>query len=139
MRIMASLPARITKDAVEPLRSRLAVSSTMNGPNHYNEQTKLLNALRLPGRLTPEQTATLLGFAPHDIPVLVKAKLLTPLGKPAPNAVKFFAASVIVGLGGDQTWLGKATNAIYSYWLNQNTRRRLGATDADPSAQVLAA
>jgi hypothetical protein len=33
-----------------------------------------------------------MGFTPHDIPTLVRAGLLKPLGRPTPNAVKYFAA-----------------------------------------------
>jgi len=36
--------------------------------------------------------SVLLGFQEHDITPLVAAKLLTPLGKPAPNAPKYCAA-----------------------------------------------
>jgi hypothetical protein len=37
-----------------------------------------------------EQTADLLGFQKHDIPVLVKDKLMLPLRNSAPNAPKWF-------------------------------------------------
>src|SRR5215831_7122884 len=105
----------------------------MNVSNKHYDQNKNLTSPQLPGRLNSEQAAARLGFAPHDIPVLVKAKLLSPLGKPAPNAIKFFAAVVIERLAGDDSWLAKATNAIYAYWLRQNTRRRAGAADAAPT------
>jgi hypothetical protein len=101
-------------------------------PHQTNEHERTMSSPRLPARLNGEQVAARLGFAPHDIPVLVKAKLLSPLGKPAPNAIKFFAAVVIERLAGDDSWLAKATNAIYGYWLRQNTRRRAGAADAAP-------
>ena len=52
----------------------------------------LLSLRRLPARLNYFQTAAVLGFSEHDIPVIVRAKLLKPLGKPAPNAPKYFAA-----------------------------------------------
>jgi hypothetical protein len=32
---------------------------------------------------------------PHDIPVLVKSKMLKPLGNPPQQAVKYFAAAEI--------------------------------------------
>ena len=56
-----------------------------------NEAITLLNIRRLPGRLTVPQTAALLGFAEHDIPILVRKGLLKSLGNPVPNAVKYFA------------------------------------------------
>jgi hypothetical protein len=60
-----------------------------------NEIITLLSLRRLPGRVTSEQAAPLLGFAIHDMPVLVRAKLLKPLGNPGQQAVKYFAASDI--------------------------------------------
>ena len=46
-----------------------------------------------PARLTVEQVAWLLGCQPHDVPVLVAAKLLKPLGNLPQNGVKFFATA----------------------------------------------
>ena len=56
------------------------------------EKFALLNSRRLPGRLNTSEVAIVLGFHEHDIAPLVAAKLLLPLGKPAPNAPKYFAA-----------------------------------------------
>ena len=47
----------------------------------------------LPARLDAASAAKLLGFAEHDIQVLLRTGKLTPLGDPAPNAPKWFAAS----------------------------------------------
>ena len=89
-----------------------------------NDETyQLLNALRLPGRLASEMAAPLLGFMAHDIPILVKAKLLKPLGNPPPNAVKYFAASEVEKLARDNEWLNRATKTIYAYWAKQNKNR----------------
>jgi len=46
----------------------------------------------LPARLDAEQVAWVLNYQPHDVPVLVAARLLKPLGNPQPNSVKYFAA-----------------------------------------------
>src|SRR5690242_12830171 len=54
-------------------------------------RSELMLSRRLPARLTAEQAAILLGFAAHEIPMLVTAKLLKPLGKPSQSAVKYFA------------------------------------------------
>jgi hypothetical protein len=40
---------------------------------------------RLPARLTAEQTAWVLGCQPHDVPILMAARLLKPLGHPPPE------------------------------------------------------
>jgi hypothetical protein len=40
---------------------------------------------------------------------------LTPLGDPAPNAPKWFAAVEMIRLAADQNWLHKATKEISKY------------------------
>jgi hypothetical protein len=76
-----------------------------------------------PARLTAEQTATLLGFQIHDIPVLVALGKLKPLGNPTPNAKKYFATVHVHELAEDQTWLSKATQAVYEHWQEKNAAR----------------
>jgi hypothetical protein len=56
------------------------------------EQNQFLRLLgQLPARLTAEQAAWVLNCQPHDVPILVVARLLKPLGNPPANSVKFFA------------------------------------------------
>ena len=83
----------------------------------------VLTAARLPARLDVQQTAQLLGFAEHDIAILVRAKLLKPLGNPAPNAPKFFAGCEIEVCARDQQWLDKATKAVSHHWRRKNDGR----------------
>lgn len=70
----------------------------------------------MPARLDVARTAAALGFAEHDIPILVRERLLSPLGKPAANAPKFFARVVIEKLANDIGWLDKASIATARYW-----------------------
>src|SRR5262245_18441105 len=83
-----------------------------------------------PARLDSAQTARFLGFQEHDIPVLVSIDLLEPLGKPAPNARKYFAAVEIFELAQDRNWLNKATRVLYQHWQDKNANRK------DESASV---
>jgi len=76
-----------------------------------------------PARLTVEQTAWALNCQTHDIPVLVAARLLKPLGNPPSNGTKFFCTAEILELATDSTWLGKMTNAIYQHWRAKNSAR----------------
>src|SRR5438132_9584899 len=69
--------------------------ASRSGPT-AQEKFTLLNCRRLPGRLNTLEAAVTLGFHEHDIAPLIAAKLLAPLGKPAPNAPKYFAAVEIV-------------------------------------------
>jgi len=86
----------------------------------------LLNCQRLPARLNTSEVAILLGFQEHDIAPLVAAKLLSPLGKPAPNAPKYFASVEILACVQDRDWLSQATKAIARRWLAKNTKQPSG-------------
>jgi hypothetical protein len=89
------------------------------------EKFAFLDCRRLPGRLNTSETALVLGFQEHDIALLVAAKLLRPLGKPAPNAPKYFAAVDIAARAEDRDWLSHATRALARFWNEKNSRKRL--------------
>ncbi len=76
---------------------------------------------RLPARLDVNQASEILGFLPHEIPVLLKAGLLKPLGKPAPNGHKFFSALEISSLSENREWLDKATRTVAKHWKDRNS------------------
>ena len=83
---------------------------------------------QLPARLTAEQAAWVLNCQPHDVPVLVAARLLKPLGNPQPNSVKFFATLELLEQVKDRTWLAKVTNALSQHWQKKNADKKLGLT-----------
>jgi hypothetical protein len=90
-----------------------------------DEQRVFLSLMgRPPLRLTVEQAASALNCGEQDVSILVAARLLKPLGNPAPNARKYFATFEILELANDRAFLDKVTSAIYRYWLNKNRRRR---------------
>ena len=78
----------------------------------------------LPARLDVVATAKLLGFAEHDIQILMAVGKLTPLGNPAPNVPKWFAAVEMMRLAADRDWMHKATKEIAKYWRNKRERRQ---------------
>jgi len=82
-----------------------------------------LSRYRLPGRLTVSEVARILGFGDHDIPTLVAKKLLEPLGRPSPNAPKYFAAVEIIARSENPEWLSKATAAISTHWRIKNLNK----------------
>jgi hypothetical protein len=91
---------------------------------------------RLPARLDVQQAALLLGFAEHDIPVLIKVRLLKPLGSPAPNGIKWFSAAELEALAQDRAWLDRATKAVQAHWKNRNREKSLASvsgTDGIPN------
>ena len=69
---------------------------------------------KIPGRVHAEDAARILGFADHDIPVLVRHKMLTPLGDPSVKSTKYFAAVEIFKCAKDPKWLSKATKVVSS-------------------------
>jgi hypothetical protein len=84
---------------------------------------------QLPARLTAEQAAWVLNCQAHDVPILVGARLLRPLGNPPPNSVKYFATLEVMEQANDRTWLAKVTSALNQHWQNKNAAKRKQRTD----------
>jgi hypothetical protein len=102
------------------------------------EQQQFLTSLgRPPARLTAEQAAWVLNCGAHDIPVLVAARLLKPLGNPQPNTVKLFATAELLAATADRGWLSKMTQALQQYWQQKNHRRTTRPV-AGPTPSTLA-
>jgi len=78
----------------------------------------------LPARLDVTETAKLLGFAEHDIQILMGCGKLSPLGDPAPNAPKWFAAIEVIRLAADHEWLNRATKEVSKHWRQKRERQR---------------
>jgi hypothetical protein len=87
------------------------------------QREKFLNLKTAPARLNVEEAAWYLGFAPHDIPILVARGLLKALGHPADGAIKFFAFVVLQELRSDPKWLARATDTIMEHWRGKNARK----------------
>jgi hypothetical protein len=101
--------------------------------NVTEQQTEFLGRKVVPARLDATQSAWFLGFEPHEIPMLVAAGLLKPLGHPARNSTKFFATEILEQLRRDEKWLARATDAIGEYWRKRNAHKQklVGAGDAN--------
>ena len=91
--------------------------------NTTPQQTEFLSWKTIPARLDATQAAWFLGFDPHEVPMLVAAGLLKPLGHPARNSTKFFATDVLEQLRKDEKWLARACDAIASHWRKRNARK----------------
>lgn len=76
-----------------------------------------------PARVDAGRAAKILGLSENDIPTLIRARLLKPLGSPVQSAPKHFATCEIIRLANDVQWLDKATRVITQYWRNKNGRR----------------
>jgi hypothetical protein len=91
-----------------------------------DDQHKFLMLLgQLPARLTAEQAAWVLNCQPHDIPALVTARLLKPLGNPPQNGIKFFATEDVLESAKDRHWLARMSATIYQHWQKKNARGKL--------------
>lgn len=90
-----------------------------------DDQHKFLTLLgQLPARLTAEQAAWVLNCQSHDMPALVAARLLKPLGNPAANSVKFFATAELLESAQDRHWLARMSATIYQHWHAKNARQK---------------
>lgn len=89
-----------------------------------DDQHRFLSLLgQLPARLNVEQVAWALNCQAHDVPILVAAKLLKPLGNPPQNGTKFFATKDVLELSQDEKWLHRVTLTIYQHWHTRNARK----------------
>ena len=92
--------------------------------NTTSEQAEFLSWKIVPARLDATQRAWFFGFELHEIPILIAASLLKPLGHPARNSTKFFATQALEQLRRDEKWLARASDAIAIYWRERNARKR---------------
>ena len=79
---------------------------------------------KAPARLTVEEVAWVLGCQPHDIPILIAARLLKPLGNPPQNGIKFFSRAEVTEFDKDRAWLAKMTQAISQHWHKRNASQK---------------
>jgi hypothetical protein len=77
----------------------------------------------IPARLLAGDVAKLLNCSTEDVAILVSAGKLRALGKPRPNAVKFFSAVELFTLLADREWLDEVTKTIGQFWRRKNARR----------------
>lgn len=82
----------------------------------------VLTMPRLPARLSRQDVCLMLGIPESAIPVLIRHKLLTPLGKPSCNSVKWFATRTIQKLAKDERFLHRMTLCLENHWHARNAR-----------------
>ncbi|MCI0535533.1 MAG: hypothetical protein L0Z50_09905 [Verrucomicrobiales bacterium] len=86
------------------------------------EKQQFLNLKQIPARLTAQEVAWLLGFQPHDIPILLRLKLLKTRASPRANGIPCSPSLAIERLRSDPRWLARASDAIYEHWRKKNGR-----------------
>ena len=85
-----------------------------------SDRFEFMNMAEKPGRLHADEAAWFLGFAAHDIPVLISHRMLKPLGDPPPNGVRYFARTDLEPLRLDRKWLDKASAILIKHWKLKN-------------------
>jgi hypothetical protein len=93
---------------------------------------KLQSLEKFPVFLTKEKVAEALGIATHNIPPLVRAGLLKPLGHPGRYCVKHFSRDALAEQFASQEWLNKVMAAIHRHWRTKNARKRPRLTGRRP-------
>ena len=89
--------------------------------NSQHEQ--FLNLKTMPARIRVEEVAWYLGFATHEITILMAEGLLKPLGRPPTTGVKYFSAVSLEELRRDQKWLARASDCVVQYWRGRNEKK----------------
>jgi hypothetical protein len=74
--------------------------------------------------MTKEKVAEALDIGVHNIPLLVRAGLLKPLGHPGRYCVKKFSRDELARNIANQTWLEKVVAAIHRHWRIKNAHKR---------------
>jgi hypothetical protein len=86
---------------------------------------QFLTFCQMPAHLNAEQAAWVRNSQPYDVPVLVAARLLKPLGRPPPNSGKYFATAELLEQVKDRTWLAKVTNALNQHGQRKNVVNKI--------------
>ena len=88
------------------------------------ERQEFLNLPRLPAIITDVQTGWILGFTGEAIGILVREKILMPLGGAGREDSKRFSSAYVGQLSRNREWFDQATDTVYAAGakskLNQN-------------------
>jgi hypothetical protein len=101
----------------------------------------VLVVLRLPFQLHAAGAAVLLGFQPHDIPILVGEGLLDPIGEPGQQSCKYFLTHDLEQLRGNRRWFNRARRVVAARWSKeergQASRARTSPQQEQPGSASL--
>jgi len=97
-------------------------------------QQSIQNGQPWPACVDAEVAARFLGWPPYFMPLLARAGHLKPLGKPAPNARKWYAMVELERVSRDPAWLDKAIRTV-----DKLVREANGNQNGKGSKEALAA
>ena len=72
----------------------------------------------------------------HDVPALVAARLLKPLGNPTPSSIKCFATAELLEAVKDRQWLVRMSTTIYQHWNKKNAAQKNRLTVSSTNRQA---
>ena len=104
----------------------------MNAPMNQREAGRPIFA----ACLAAEDAARLLGWPLYYLPLLVRARHLKPLGKPAQNSRKWFARLELEALAQDRAWLDKAIVIVARSVKEANGQSRSAKLGFEPTAEL---
>ena len=88
-----------------------------------SQQEQFLNLKTMPARIKVEEVAWYLGFATHEVTILMAEGLLKPLGRPPSTGTKYFSSSALEELRRDEKWLARASDCVVHYWKARNEKK----------------
>lgn len=124
--VMSRSVADASTNFIKASCAQFSGKSVLHGMNE-NQAIILSMAMRqLPGRVKVEDASKLLGFTDDDFTILMgdQRLKLKPLGNPARNAPKMFAATRLLELAANPDWLDQASNAVRRH----HQKKRLSAS-----------
>jgi len=80
-----------------------------------------------------EEAAGFFGWPAYYTPFLVRAGRLKPLGKPAPDAWKWFATVELGRLSPDADWLGRAGQIVQRQIRDMNAKQKGRLLEHEPA------
>ena len=98
--------------------------------------TDLRYITEMRARVTIEDVARIFSISGDGVSALIRAGLLRPLGNPAPNAPKYFAAVTILRLTQDEQFLDRMSRCLQRHWKQHNQRKLGGKTAADHEGEI---
>ena len=89
------------------------------------DERSILQCRILPRRLTLREAGEYLGYTAPEMTILVRRGIARVLGNPPSNGHKFLALVDVEAWGQSREWLAKATQCIYKYHVERNSKYAL--------------
>lgn len=95
-----------------------------------------MRRIEILARINVEDVAMILNVPVGGIRVLIKHRLLEPLGSPRANSVRWFARVTIMRLAQDEKFLHKMTLCLERYYRERNAKQHEHADGNSPESRT---